>query len=31
MRIDCFIMNPPYGTQDNPRLCCRIMKQIKKL
>ena len=29
MRIDCFIMNPPYGTQDNPQLCCRIMKQIK--
>lgn len=29
MRIDCFIMNPPYGTQDNPQLCCRIMKQMK--
>ena len=30
MRIDCFIMNPPYGTQDNPQLCCRIMKPLKK-
>lgn len=29
MIIDCFICNPPYGTQDNPQLCCRIMKQIK--
>lgn len=29
MRIDCFICNPPYGTQDNPQLCCRIMKQLK--
>ena len=29
MKIDCFIMNPPYGTQDNPQLCCRIMKQMK--
>lgn len=29
MKIDCFICNPPYGSQDNPQLCCRIMKQIK--
>ena len=29
MRISCFICNPPYGTQDNPQLCCRIMKQLK--
>lgn len=30
MRIDCFICNPPYGTQDNPQLCYRIMNQMKK-
>lgn len=29
MKIDCFICNPPYGTQDNPQLCCRIMRQMK--
>lgn len=29
MRISCFICNPPYGTRDNPQLCCRIMKQLK--
>lgn len=29
MRISCFICNPPFGTQDNPQLCCRIMKQLK--
>lgn len=29
MKISCFICNPPYGTQDNPQLCCRIMKQMK--
>lgn len=29
MIISCFICNPPYGTQDNPQLCCRIMKQMK--
>ena len=29
MKIDCFICNPPYGTQDNPQICCRIMRQMK--
>lgn len=29
MIIDCFIMNPPYGNDDNPQLCCRVLKKIK--
>lgn len=30
MRIDCFIMNPPYGKRGNSQLCCRIMKKLEK-
>lgn len=29
MRIDCFIMNPPYGNNDDTQLGCRILSKIK--
>lgn len=29
LKIDLFLMNPPYGDSKNPQLCCRILNKIK--
>ena len=29
MRVDLFLMNPPFGNQQNTRLCTNIMKKLE--